>query len=210
MHLAHWTHNLSSAFKHQFSASVTDRRLIPLDTSLGSRLAPFLLSWLILRVGKKSQCYSSLWSRQLLFSICESLLGGSSKSHKSELITVQKWNFYKCFSKVTFWGAILFCIQILDYLEFFGFTLYFRIFQAKFVFQIFFSQNHVVCLQFRLVSSILELQSKSWILELKLELSALWELSQSCSYDPAFRKGLHSVRDEEKSNERWLGLCKLK
>ena len=131
MHLAHWTHNLSSAFKHQFSASVTDRRLIPLDTSLGSRLAPFLLSWLILRVGKKSQCSSSLRSWQLLLSICESLLGGSSKSHISVLITVHKWNFYKCFSKVTFWGEILFWKQILDYLEFFGFTLCFGIFQAK-------------------------------------------------------------------------------
>ena len=54
----------------------------------------------------------------------------------------------------------------------------------------FFSPNHVVYLQFRLVSSILELQSKSWILELKLELSALWELSQSCSSNSAFRKGL--------------------
>ena len=94
-------------------------------------VAPFLLSQLILRVGKKSQCSSSLWSWQLLLSICESLLGGSSKSHISVLITVHKWNFYKCFSKVTFWGEILFWKQILDYLEFFGFTLCFRIFQAK-------------------------------------------------------------------------------
>ena len=98
---------------------------------LGLQIAPFLLSQLILRVGKKSQCSSSLWSWQLLISICESLLGGSSKSHISVLITVHKWNFYKCFSKVTFWGEILFWKQILDYLEFFGFTLCFRIFQAK-------------------------------------------------------------------------------
>ena len=44
--------------------------------------------------------------------------------------------------------------------------------------------------QFPLVSSLLELQSKSWVLELKLEPSALQELSQSCSSDSAFRKGL--------------------
>ena len=108
---------------------------------LGLRIAPFLLSWLILRVGKKSQCSSSLWSWQLLLSICESLLGGSSKSHISVLITVHKWNFYKCFSKVTFWGEILFWKQILDYLEFFGFTLCFRIFQAKNFFFKFFSHQ---------------------------------------------------------------------
>ena len=44
--------------------------------------------------------------------------------------------------------------------------------------------------QFPLVSSLLELQSKSWVLELKLEPSALQELSQSCSSDSTFRKGL--------------------
>ena len=44
--------------------------------------------------------------------------------------------------------------------------------------------------QFPLVSSLLELQSKSWVLELKLEPSALRELSQSCSSVSAFRKGL--------------------
>ena len=169
MHLAHWTHNLSSAFKHQFSASVTDRRLIPLDTSLGSRLAPFLLSWLILRVGKKSQCSSSLWSWQLLLSICESLLGGSSKSHISVLITVHKWNFYKCFSKVTFWGEILFWKQILDYLEFFGFTLCFWIFQAK---KIFFSNFFLTKSRSLFAISVGQLYTRAAVKELDFRAEA--------------------------------------
>ena len=39
------------------------------------------------------------------------------------------------------------------------------------------------------ISSLLELQSKSWVVELELELSAPWELTQSCGSDSAFRKG---------------------
>ena len=40
------------------------------------------------------------------------------------------------------------------------------------------------------ISSLLELQSKSWVVELELELSAPRELTQSCGSDSAFRKGL--------------------
>ena len=42
------------------------------------------------------------------------------------------------------------------------------------------------------ISSLLELQSKSWVVELELELSAPRELTQSCGSDSAFRKGLLS------------------
>ena len=42
------------------------------------------------------------------------------------------------------------------------------------------------------ISSLLELQSKSWVVELELELSAPRELTQSCGSDSAFRKGLHT------------------
>ena len=43
------------------------------------------------------------------------------------------------------------------------------------------------------ISSLLELQSKSWVVELELELSAPRELTQSCGSDSAFRKGLVSL-----------------
>ena len=49
------------------------------------------------------------------------------------------------------------------------------------------------CIQIKLfcsISSLLEPQSKSWIVELELELSAPRELTQSCGSDSAFRKGL--------------------
>ena len=100
--------------------------------------------------------------------------------------------FLQVFLKSDFLGGKYFFenkfLIILSFLGLLYVLGYFK--QKKIFFQIFFSPNHVVYLQFRLVSSILELQSKSWILELKLELSALWELSQSCSSDSAFRKGL--------------------
>ena len=165
-------------------------------------LAPFLLSRLILTGGKKSQCSSSFRSWQLLLSICESLLGGSSKSHISVLITVHKWNFYKCFSKVTFWGEYFFENKFLIILSFLGLLYVLGYFnQKKFFFQFFSPPNHVVYLQFRLVSSILELQSKSLVLELKLEPSALRELSQSCSSDSAFRKGLSMSESDIKGTD---------
>ena len=40
------------------------------------------------------------------------------------------------------------------------------------------------------ISSELELQLKNWVLELELEPSVLWELSQDRGSDSAFRKGL--------------------
>ena len=87
-------------------------------------------------------------------------------------------------------GKYFFENKFLIILSFLGLLYVLGYFKQKIFFHIFFSPNQVVYLQFGLVSSILELQSKSWILELKLELSALWELSQSCSSDSAFRKGL--------------------
>ena len=48
--------------------------------------------------------------------------------------------------------------------------------------------------------SELEPQSKNWVLELKLEMSVLPELSQSRGPDSAFRKGLYMFENStEKS-----------
>ena len=44
------------------------------------------------------------------------------------------------------------------------------------------------------ISSLLELQSKSWVVELELELLAPRELTQSCGSDSAFRKGLAMIQ----------------
>ena len=85
-------------------------------------------------------------------------------------------------------GNIFFFKKVLNFLSFFGLLYVSGHFKQKN--SIFFSAIHIVYLQFWLVSSLLELQSKSWVLELKLEPSALQELSQSCSSDSAFRKGL--------------------
>ena len=50
------------------------------------------------------------------------------------------------------------------------------------------------------ISSLLELQSKSWVIELELELSAPRELTQSSGSDSAFRKGLPEFGQNNETN----------
>ena len=68
---------------------------------------------------------------------------------------------------MTFWGEILFWKQILDYLEFFGFTLCFRIFQAKIFFSIFFTKS---CILFAI--SVGQLYTRAAVKELDFRAEA--------------------------------------